>query len=152
MILFFLHEFISQTLVMVIEQLSFLYPLLLVTSFYFFDISIIMITIHILSSILDLSHFQLHVIKPTTSSLWFEQWFCVVFAAAELQSLKSHWQDTPPSWDQTEDPCGAPWVGVTCNNSRITSLSVLNPSSWSVTNYYSPCLKIDQEQDHSDHQ
>jgi hypothetical protein len=35
-------EFISislpQTLVMVIEQLSFLYPLLLVTSFYFFDI------------------------------------------------------------------------------------------------------------------
>ncbi|KAI9390007.1 hypothetical protein POPTR_008G125600v4 [Populus trichocarpa] len=44
--------------------------------------------------------------------------------AAELQSLKSHWQNTPPSWDQTEDPCGAPWVGVTCNNSRITSLKL----------------------------
>ncbi|KAI5579792.1 hypothetical protein BDE02_08G113100 [Populus trichocarpa] len=44
--------------------------------------------------------------------------------AAELQSLKSHWQNTPPSWDQTDDPCGAPWVGVTCNNSRITSLKL----------------------------
>ncbi|KAL9401785.1 hypothetical protein Peur_005634 [Populus x canadensis] len=44
--------------------------------------------------------------------------------AAELQSLKRHWQNTPPSWDQTDDPCGAPWVGVTCTNSRITSLKL----------------------------
>ncbi|KAL9364642.1 hypothetical protein Peur_042515 [Populus x canadensis] len=44
--------------------------------------------------------------------------------AAELQSLKSHWQNTPPSWDQTDDPCGASWVGVTCTNSRITLLKL----------------------------
>ncbi|KAI5584732.1 hypothetical protein POPTR_006G114400v4 [Populus trichocarpa] len=44
--------------------------------------------------------------------------------AAALKSLKSQWQNTPPSWDQSDDPCGAPWEGVTCSNSRITALGL----------------------------
>lgn len=41
-----------------------------------------------------------------------------------LRSLKDVWQDTPPSWDRSDDPCGAPWEGVTCNKSRVTSLGL----------------------------
>lgn len=44
--------------------------------------------------------------------------------AAALQSLKKQWQNTPPSWGQSHDPCGAPWEGVTCSNSRITALGL----------------------------
>ncbi|XP_022157310.1 probable leucine-rich repeat receptor-like protein kinase At5g49770 [Momordica charantia] len=39
-----------------------------------------------------------------------------------LESLKNEWQNTPPSWGTSNDPCGAPWEGVTCNNSRVTAL------------------------------
>lgn len=41
-----------------------------------------------------------------------------------LRSLKDVWQNTPPSWDKSDDPCGAPWEGVTCNKSRVTSLGL----------------------------
>ncbi|KAL2333940.1 hypothetical protein Fmac_015153 [Flemingia macrophylla] len=41
-----------------------------------------------------------------------------------LRSLKDLWQNTPPSWDKSDDPCGAPWEGVTCNKSRVTSLGL----------------------------
>ncbi|TYI93219.1 hypothetical protein E1A91_D02G122700v1 [Gossypium mustelinum] len=44
--------------------------------------------------------------------------------AAALQSLKDSWQNTPPSWDKSDDPCGAPWEGVTCNSSRVTALGL----------------------------
>ncbi|MBA0828182.1 hypothetical protein Goarm_012892 [Gossypium armourianum] len=44
--------------------------------------------------------------------------------AAALQSLKDSWQNTPPSWDKSDDPCGAPWEGVTCNSSRVTALDL----------------------------
>ncbi|MFQ6628931.1 hypothetical protein Gotur_006940 [Gossypium turneri] len=49
---------------------------------------------------------------------------CGAFAAAALQSLKDSWQNTPPSWDKSDDPCGAPWEGVTCNSSRVTALDL----------------------------
>lgn len=39
-----------------------------------------------------------------------------------LESLKSEWENTPPSWGTSTDPCGTPWEGVTCNNSRVTAL------------------------------
>ncbi|XP_010275979.1 PREDICTED: probable leucine-rich repeat receptor-like protein kinase At5g49770 [Nelumbo nucifera] len=42
--------------------------------------------------------------------------------AVALQSLKEQWQNTPPSWGKSNDPCGAPWEGVTCTNSRVTAL------------------------------
>ncbi|GLT74642.1 hypothetical protein SLA2020_464290 [Shorea laevis] len=44
--------------------------------------------------------------------------------AAALQSLKDSWKNIPPSWDKSDDPCGAPWEGVTCNNSRVTALGL----------------------------
>ncbi|XP_012478224.1 leucine-rich repeat receptor protein kinase HPCA1 [Gossypium raimondii] len=44
--------------------------------------------------------------------------------AAALQSLKDSWQNTPPSWVKSDDPCGAPWEGVTCNSSRVTALGL----------------------------
>ncbi|KAL2227850.1 probable leucine-rich repeat receptor-like protein kinase At5g49770 [Sesamum indicum] len=43
--------------------------------------------------------------------------------AAVLRSLKDEWGNTPPSWDRSNDPCAA-WEGVTCNNSRVTSLGL----------------------------
>ncbi|XP_010252232.1 PREDICTED: probable leucine-rich repeat receptor-like protein kinase At5g49770 [Nelumbo nucifera] len=43
---------------------------------------------------------------------------------AALRSLMSHWQNIPPSWGKTDDPCGTPWEGVSCRNSRITALSL----------------------------
>ncbi|XP_074295598.1 leucine-rich repeat receptor protein kinase HPCA1 [Silene latifolia] len=44
--------------------------------------------------------------------------------AAVLQSLKAQWRNTPPSWRKSDDPCGASWEGVTCNNSRVTALGL----------------------------
>ncbi|XP_057417146.1 leucine-rich repeat receptor protein kinase HPCA1 [Lotus japonicus] len=41
-----------------------------------------------------------------------------------LRSLKDIWQNTPPSWDKSADPCGERWEGVTCNKSRVTSLGL----------------------------
>ncbi|KAK4748127.1 hypothetical protein SAY87_014713 [Trapa incisa] len=39
-----------------------------------------------------------------------------------LNSLKSVWKNVPPSWTRSNDPCGSPWEGVTCNNSRVIEL------------------------------
>ncbi|XP_075513609.1 leucine-rich repeat receptor protein kinase HPCA1-like isoform X2 [Primulina tabacum] len=43
--------------------------------------------------------------------------------AAVLRSLKDQWGNTPPSWDKSDDPCVS-WEGVSCNNSRVTSLGL----------------------------
>ncbi|CAA6675341.1 unnamed protein product [Spirodela intermedia] len=34
------------------------------------------------------------------------------------------WENTPPSWGRSDDPCGTPWEGVACNNSRVTQLGL----------------------------
>ncbi|CAH8258712.1 unnamed protein product [Arabidopsis lyrata] len=44
--------------------------------------------------------------------------------AAALRSLMDQWDNTPPSWGGSDDPCGTPWEGVSCNNSRITALGL----------------------------
>ncbi|XP_058210914.1 leucine-rich repeat receptor protein kinase HPCA1 [Rhododendron vialii] len=44
--------------------------------------------------------------------------------AAALRSLNDQWRNTPPSWKKSGDPCGAPWEGVTCNNSRVSALGL----------------------------
>ncbi|KAL3753229.1 hypothetical protein ACJRO7_000600 [Eucalyptus globulus] len=42
-----------------------------------------------------------------------------------LLALKAQWQDTPPNWGKSNDPCGLPWDGLTCNsNSRVTGLGL----------------------------
>ncbi|KAA0051261.1 putative leucine-rich repeat receptor-like protein kinase [Cucumis melo var. makuwa] len=41
-----------------------------------------------------------------------------------LQSLKDGWQNTPPSWGTSNDPCGTPWDGVICKNSRVVALKL----------------------------
>ncbi|KAK3444677.1 hypothetical protein EUGRSUZ_A00885 [Eucalyptus grandis] len=42
-----------------------------------------------------------------------------------LLALKAQWQNTPPNWGKSSDPCGLPWDGVTCNNnSRVTGLGL----------------------------
>ncbi|CAN4110813.1 unnamed protein product [Withania somnifera] len=40
-----------------------------------------------------------------------------------LQSLKEEWENVPPSWDGS-DPCGDPWEGIDCNNSRVISIKL----------------------------
>ncbi|XP_010938089.2 leucine-rich repeat receptor protein kinase HPCA1 isoform X1 [Elaeis guineensis] len=44
--------------------------------------------------------------------------------AAAVRSLIDTWQNTPPSWGQSDDPCGTPWVGVSCHGSRVTALTL----------------------------
>lgn len=35
------------------------------------------------------------------------------------------WQDAPPTWGQSDDPCGdSPWEGVTCSNDRVIFIKV----------------------------
>ncbi|KAC9417441.1 hypothetical protein E3N88_45870 [Mikania micrantha] len=40
-----------------------------------------------------------------------------------LQALKDSWQNTPPSWIGS-DPCGDKWDGITCTDSRVTSITL----------------------------
>ncbi|PWA82410.1 leucine-rich repeat protein kinase family protein [Artemisia annua] len=40
-----------------------------------------------------------------------------------LQALKDNWQNTPPNWVGS-DPCGDKWDGITCTDSRVTSMSL----------------------------
>ncbi|KAL5974922.1 hypothetical protein ACLOJK_031598 [Asimina triloba] len=37
---------------------------------------------------------------------------------AVLHSLREQWQDTPPSWDDSGDPCGSKWEGIICTGDR----------------------------------
>ncbi|KAK1265117.1 putative leucine-rich repeat receptor-like protein kinase [Acorus gramineus] len=43
--------------------------------------------------------------------------------AGALLSLMNEWQNTPPSWGKSNDPCDT-WEGVRCSNSRVTSLKL----------------------------
>ncbi|URE27874.1 leucine-rich repeat receptor-like protein kinase [Musa troglodytarum] len=53
-----------------------------------------------------------------------QDWGCVTTptSAAALRSLMSQWQNTPPNWGESDDPCGTPWEGIGCSNSRVTVL------------------------------
>ncbi|XP_024966717.1 probable leucine-rich repeat receptor-like protein kinase At5g49770 [Cynara cardunculus var. scolymus] len=51
------------------------------------------------------------------------------FAAAQnddsvyLRALKDVWENTPPSWDDSSDPCSG-WDGIRCTNGRVTSIQL----------------------------
>lgn len=42
-----------------------------------------------------------------------------------LQALKAEWTKAPENWEGA-DPCGTGWVGVTCSNDRVVSISLGN--------------------------
>ncbi|KAJ8767919.1 hypothetical protein K2173_020859 [Erythroxylum novogranatense] len=42
---------------------------------------------------------------------------------AKLNALKDIWDNTPPNWVGI-DPCGSNWVGIGCNDSRVTSITL----------------------------
>jgi hypothetical protein len=40
-----------------------------------------------------------------------------------LRALMDQWQNAPPTWGQSDDPCGdSPWDGVTCSNNKVISM------------------------------
>ncbi|KAI7726000.1 hypothetical protein M8C21_015255 [Ambrosia artemisiifolia] len=43
--------------------------------------------------------------------------------ATTLRALKDAWDNTPPNWDDNSDPCSG-WDGITCKNSRVTSITL----------------------------
>ncbi|CAA7027477.1 unnamed protein product [Microthlaspi erraticum] len=51
--------------------------------------------------------------------------FTNISDASALQALKSEWTRYPESW-KGSDPCGTSWVGVTCSNDRVISISLAN--------------------------
>ncbi|CAL9065167.1 unnamed protein product [Musa banksii] len=42
--------------------------------------------------------------------------------AAVLRSMLNQWENAPPTWGQSDDPCGTPWEGVSCDSTRVTAL------------------------------
>uniref|UniRef100_A0A251UKB5 Putative leucine-rich repeat domain, L domain-like protein n=1 Tax=Helianthus annuus TaxID=4232 RepID=A0A251UKB5_HELAN len=42
-----------------------------------------------------------------------------------LEALKDSWQNIPPNWVGS-DPCGDKWDGISCNDLRVTSITLLN--------------------------
>ncbi|XP_009605193.1 leucine-rich repeat receptor protein kinase HPCA1-like isoform X2 [Nicotiana tomentosiformis] len=40
-----------------------------------------------------------------------------------LESLREEWENVPPNWSGT-DPCGDPWDGIECNNSRVVTIKL----------------------------
>ncbi|KAJ3682943.1 hypothetical protein LUZ60_013170 [Juncus effusus] len=43
---------------------------------------------------------------------------------AALRALMDQWKNTPPNWGQSDDPCGTPWEGITCSDSRVTVIKL----------------------------
>lgn len=44
-------------------------------------------------------------------------------AASVLRALMDQWQNAPPTWGQSDDPCGeSPWEGVTCGGDKVISM------------------------------
>ncbi|CAA6654536.1 unnamed protein product [Spirodela intermedia] len=46
--------------------------------------------------------------------------------AAVLRNLRQIWKNTPPNWGESDDPCGASWDGIACNNSRVVKLTMVS--------------------------
>ncbi|KAI3695000.1 hypothetical protein L1987_77987 [Smallanthus sonchifolius] len=57
--------------------------------------------------------------------LFIQLWFSTAQTddATSLRALKDVWENTPPNWDDNSDPCSG-WDGITCKNSRVTSITL----------------------------
>nr|XP_043621506.1 leucine-rich repeat receptor protein kinase HPCA1-like [Erigeron canadensis] len=40
-----------------------------------------------------------------------------------MRALKDEWDNTPPSWEGSSDPCNG-WEGIRCTNGRVTSITL----------------------------
>ncbi|KAL1212287.1 Leucine-rich repeat receptor protein kinase HPCA1 [Cardamine amara subsp. amara] len=45
--------------------------------------------------------------------------------ASALKALKDEWTKSPDNWEGS-DPCGTNWVGITCSDNRVVSISLAN--------------------------
>lgn len=45
-----------------------------------------------------------------------------LIADLALSTLKYEWKNVPPSWEDSEDPCGDHWEGIECSNSRVITM------------------------------
>ncbi|XP_062211132.1 leucine-rich repeat receptor protein kinase HPCA1-like [Phragmites australis] len=42
-----------------------------------------------------------------------------------LRALMDQWQNAPPTWGQSDDPCGdSPWEGVACSSNKVISIKL----------------------------
>ncbi|KAL6660085.1 hypothetical protein ACP70R_002207 [Stipagrostis hirtigluma subsp. patula] len=42
-----------------------------------------------------------------------------------LRALMDQWQNAPPTWGQSDDPCGdSPWEGVACSDNKVISIKL----------------------------
>ncbi|XP_004305053.1 PREDICTED: probable leucine-rich repeat receptor-like protein kinase At5g49770-like [Fragaria vesca subsp. vesca] len=41
-----------------------------------------------------------------------------------MMRYRDSWNNTPSSWEDSDDPCGVPWEGVSCTGARVTELSL----------------------------
>ncbi|KAJ4817028.1 Leucine-rich repeat protein kinase family protein [Rhynchospora pubera] len=41
-----------------------------------------------------------------------------------LRALMDQWENKPPSWGRSDDPCDTPWEGISCSNSRVTVIKL----------------------------
>ncbi|EOY26366.1 Leucine-rich repeat protein kinase family protein, putative isoform 2 [Theobroma cacao] len=64
-------------------------------------------------SLLLVVFLQIYIIAATTDA----------GDSAALKSLMDEWEKAPPSW-VGGDPCGDSWVGIGCNDSRVTSVTL----------------------------
>ncbi|CAN6810505.1 unnamed protein product [Brassica oleracea var. botrytis] len=49
----------------------------------------------------------------------------LIFHSAALQAMKAQWTRFPENWKGV-DPCGNNWVGISCYNNKVVSISLGN--------------------------
>jgi hypothetical protein len=63
-----------------------------------------------------------------------------IYADNALMLIKFDWKNTPPSWDNSDDPCGGHWDGIVCINSRITAMYFRLKKTLLEVNFFRNCL------------
>lgn len=63
------------------------------------------------------------VVFPFRIMIDFTMMWLISVAVGALNALKSSWKNLPPNW-RGADPCGNDWDGISCTNTRVTSMLV----------------------------